>query len=237
MHEHALKVWDRSEMKTVKDHHDLYLECDVLLLADVFQKIRNSSLKNYGLSLSHYLSAPALSWDGMLNMTKVELELISDADSYLFFEKGMKGGVTCISKRYSEANNKYLKSYDPKQESKHIIYLDANNLYCYAISKYFPMGVFKWIDPKEFDINKYICNTLKGCVLEFDLEYHKELKKLHNDYPLPPDEIEIKKEMLSKYQLKISDFYNIPIGNVKNWCLTFLIKKSTCSIMRTCKFM
>ena len=78
-------------MKTVKDHHDLYLECDALLLADASEKFRNSSLKNYGLSLSHYLGAPALSWDGMLNMTKVELELISDADSYLFFEKGMKG--------------------------------------------------------------------------------------------------------------------------------------------------
>ena len=90
-----------------------------------FKKFKNS-IKNYGLCPSHYLSAPALSWDAMLLMPKVKLELISDPD--FFFEKGMRGGVSYISNRYSKAKNKYLKSYDPKQKSKHIIYLDANNL-------------------------------------------------------------------------------------------------------------
>ena len=99
----------------------LLLKCDILVLADVFEKFRNSGLKNYGLGPSHYLSTPALSWDVMLNMKKVQLELISDADMYLFFEKGMGGRVSYISKRYSKANNKYMKSYDPKQESKHYI--------------------------------------------------------------------------------------------------------------------
>ena len=80
-------------MKTMKDYQDLYLKCGVLLLADVFEKFRNNSLKNYGLCPSHYLSAPALSWDAMLNMTKVELELIPDPDMYIFFEKGTRGGV------------------------------------------------------------------------------------------------------------------------------------------------
>ena len=74
-------------MKTMKDHYDLYLNCDVLLLADVFEKFRNNSLKNNGLCPSHYLRAPALSWDAMLNMTKVKLELITDPDRYIFFEK------------------------------------------------------------------------------------------------------------------------------------------------------
>ena len=86
-YEHILNVWNKFEMKTMKDFHDLYLKCDVLLLADVFEKFRNNSLKNSGLSPSHYLSAPALSWDAMLNMTKVELELITDPDMYIFFEK------------------------------------------------------------------------------------------------------------------------------------------------------
>ena len=63
----------------------------------------------------------------MLNMINIELELISYDDMYLFFEKGMRSEVSYISKKYSKANNKYLKSYDPKQKSKHIIYLDANN--------------------------------------------------------------------------------------------------------------
>ena len=88
----------------------------------VFQKFKNSSLKNYGLCQSHYLSVLALSWATMLNIKKVELELISNVVMYLFFEKGMGGGVSFVSKRYSEVNNKYLKFYDPKQESKSIIY-------------------------------------------------------------------------------------------------------------------
>ena len=102
-------------MKTMKDYRDLYLKYDVLLIPDVFEKFGNNSSKNYGLCPSHYLSAPALSWDAMLNMKKIKLELISDPDKYIFFEKGMRGGVSYISNKYSKANNKYLKFYDPKQ--------------------------------------------------------------------------------------------------------------------------
>ena len=105
-------------MKTVKDYHNLCLKCDVLLLADVFEKLRNNSLKNYGLCPSHYLSASALSCDAMLNMKKVELKLIPDPDMFIFPEKGMRGGVSYISNRYSKANNIHLKSYDTRQESK-----------------------------------------------------------------------------------------------------------------------
>ena len=120
-YERALKAWDRSEMKTIKDYHNSYLKCDILLLANVLGKF--SCLKTYGLYLTHYLSGPSLSWDAMRNMTKVELELISDADIYLFFEKCMRDRFSYISKRYSKANNKYLKYYYLKQELKHIIYL------------------------------------------------------------------------------------------------------------------
>ena len=96
------------------------------MLADVFEKLRNNSLKNYGLFLSHYLSAPALRSDPMLNITKVELEYILDPDIYTFFERWSFFYFYMI---YSKPNNKYLKSYDPKQKSKHIIHLDTNNLY------------------------------------------------------------------------------------------------------------
>ena len=119
-YEHVLKVWNKFEIKTMKDYHDLYLKYDVLLLADVFEKFRNNSLKNYGLCPSNYLSGPALSWNAILNMTKVELELIPGPDIYIFFEKGMRGGVSYLSNRYSKASNKSLKSYDPKQESIYI---------------------------------------------------------------------------------------------------------------------
>ena len=112
-----------------------------------FEKIRNNTLKNYGLNSSRYFSAPTLSSDAILNMTKVKIEFITDPDMYIFFEKSMR--VSYVSNRYSKANNKYLKSYDPKQESKHIIYLDAKNLYGYAMSKFLPISGFKWTDSKE----------------------------------------------------------------------------------------
>ena len=84
-------------MKTIKDYHNLYLKCDVLLLADKFEKFRNNNLKNYGLCPSHYLSVPGLSWEAMLKITKIKLELIPDPDMYKLFEKGTTADVSCIS--------------------------------------------------------------------------------------------------------------------------------------------
>ena len=155
----------------MKDYHDLYLKCDVLLSANVLERFRNKSLKNYGLCSSHYLSATHLSWDAMHKITKIKLELITDPDMYIFSEKGTRDGISYISNTYIKANNKYLKSYDPKQESKHIIYLDTNSLHGYAMSKILPTSGFKWIDAEEFDLHKYTSNSTKRSVLEFDLEY------------------------------------------------------------------
>ena len=92
---------------------------------------------------------------------------------------------------------------------------NTNKLYGYAVSKFLPTSGFKWIDPKEYDLNRYTSKSWKGFVLEVDLEYPEELQELLKDYPLVPDKIEIKRKMLSGYQLKIADLYNIPIGNVK----------------------
>ena len=104
------------------------------------------------------------------------------------------------------------------------------------MSKFPPTSGFKWIDPKEFDLNRYTSNSSKECVLEVELEYPKRLRELHNDYPLPLDKVEIKREMLPEYQLKIADLYNIPIGNVKKLVPNFFMKKSVCFIMKTYNF-
>ena len=116
------------------------------------------------------MSEPGLSRDAVFKMTKVKPELIIDADMYILFEKGTRGGVSCISNRYSKAKNKYFHSYNLKQESSHVIYLDVNNLNDYAMSKFLPINEFKWINPKEIDLNKYTSISSKGCVLEVDLE-------------------------------------------------------------------
>ena len=103
-------------MKAIKYYSDLYSKSGVLLLAEVFEKIRQNSFKNYGLCPSHYLSAPDLTWDAVPKMAMIELELIPDTDMYIFFDKGIKGGTSYISNRYSKSNSKHLKSFDPKQE-------------------------------------------------------------------------------------------------------------------------
>ena len=115
---------------------------DLLLLSDVYEKFISTSLKYYNLDPCHYLSAPGLPWDAMLKMTKVELEKISDPDKYIFIEKGMRGGISYINKRYSKANNEYCSDYDSKKPKKYITYLDMNNLYGYAISQYLPYANF-----------------------------------------------------------------------------------------------
>ena len=146
----------------MKVYHDLHLRFDTLLLADVFEKFRNNILKNYGLCTSHYLSAPGLSWNVMHKMQKLELELIPYPDMCIFFEKDKRGETSYISNGYSNANDKCLKSSDPKQEPKHIIYLDTKYLYAYAMSKFLATSRFKWTDPKQSGLNKYTRTSSKG---------------------------------------------------------------------------
>ena len=112
-------------MKNMGDYHHLYLQTDVLLLADVFEKFINRSLEFYKLDPSYYFSPPGLSWDAAWKMTQIKLKLIYDIDKYNFVEKGLRGGMSYISKRVREANNKYIKNYDPVKEIKYIKYLDA----------------------------------------------------------------------------------------------------------------
>ena len=111
------------------EYHELYLKTDVLLLADVFEIFRGVCMENYELDPCWYHTAPGLAWDACLKKTGVQLELLSDIDMLLMIERGIRGGVSMIPTRYSKANNKYMKNFDPTQESKFIQYLDANNLY------------------------------------------------------------------------------------------------------------
>lgn len=144
-YEHAKEVWETFEMKTFSEYHNLYLETDVLLLADVFENFRDLCQKEYKLDPAWYYTAPGLSWDALLKYTKIELELLKDQNMLLFFEEGLRGGVSTISNRYAKANNKYMIVYNEKEEIKYIIYLDANNLYGWAMSRPLPVGWFKWM--------------------------------------------------------------------------------------------
>ena len=139
-------------METLQDYHDLYLKTDVLLLADVFENFRDVCQENYGLDPAWYYTAPGIAWDAALKVTKVELELLADPDMLLMIEKGIRGGVSMISTRYGKANNPYMgDSYDPNQPTKYISYLDANNLYGWAMCKPLPTHGLEWMVQDELN--------------------------------------------------------------------------------------
>ena len=152
----------------------------------------------------------------MLKMTGVKLEKISDIDKYLFIEKGLRGGISYIAKRYAKANNKYMKNYDPTKPSIYISYLDMNNLYGWAMSGYLPYGGFKWLkNVDNFDVNSVSEKSPIVYILNVDLKYSDELHVLHNDYPLAPEKLAIPYDMLSDYCKKLADKYEIKISDVK----------------------
>ena len=218
-YKHAQNVWNAFSLDNMGNYHNLYLKSDILLLADVFENFRKTCLQYYKLDPCHYFTSPGFSWDAMLKMTNIKLELMTDIDMFQFIEKGMRGGISYIANRYGKANNKYMKSYNKKTPSKYIMYLDANNLYGWAMSQYLPTGGFRWMTEKQFnniDLAKYKEDSDKGLihVLEVDLEYPQKLHNLHNDYPLGPEKIKVTKDMLSDYCQKIASKYNISTGLV-----------------------
>ena len=215
---HAQNVWKTFKLKNMGEYHDLYLKSDVLLLADVFENFRKTCLEYYKLDPCHYFTSPGLSWDAMLKMTDIKLELMVDVDMFQFIEKGMRGGISYIANRYGKGNNKYMKSYDKTKPSKYIMYLDANNLYGWAMSQYLPTGGFRWMTEKQINkinLSTYKEDSKKGLILEVDLEYPRELHDLHNDYPLAAERVRVNEDMLSEYCKKIATKYNISTGLVQ----------------------
>ena len=135
---------------------------------------------------------------------------------HLFIEKGLRGGISYIAKRYAKANNKYMNDYDPKNQSTFISYLDMDNLYGWAMSEYLPYEGFNWLkNVDEFDVMSVSEKRRIGYLLEVNLEYPDELHELHNDYPLAPEKLAVSSDMLSKYCKKIADKYEIKVGDVK----------------------
>ena len=216
-YKHAQNVWNTINLKNMGEYHDLYLQSDILLLTDVFENFRKTCLEYYKLDPCHYFTSPGLSWDAMLKMTDIKLELMTDVDMFQFIEKGLRGGISYIANRYGKANNKYMKDYKKDKPSKYIMYLDANNLYGWAMSQYLPTGGFKWLKQNKIDnldLKKYDKENKKGIILEVDLEYPEKLHDLHNDYPLAPEKVKVTDNMLSNYCKKIADKYNISTGLV-----------------------
>ena len=116
----------------------------------MFENFRNKCLEIYELDPVYFVSAPGLAWQVCLKKTEVKLELLTDYDMILMIEKGIRGGICQATHRYAKANNKYMKNYDKNIESSYIEYLDANNLYGWAMSQKLPINGFKWVKQKSY---------------------------------------------------------------------------------------
>ena len=215
-YEHAHNVWGTFGCNTMRDYMNLYVMTDVTLLADVMTTHRTMCKEKYHLDPLHSYTLPGYAWQSMLKMTGIELELITDANMYAFFENSVRGGISVISHRLGQANYKQMDAdgyygypYDPNQPNRRLMYLDANNQYGWAMSEYLPQKGFRWMDEEELaDVFDRVRNKDKhirpdapvGYTLEvsghFPPETHDEL----DEYPPMPERYCATEDMLSGVQ-------------------------------------
>ena len=176
------------------EYHDLYLKTDVLLLSNVFETFRDTCLEYYKLDPAHFYTSPGLAWQACLKKTGIKLELLIDPDMLYMFERGIRGGIAQVVYRYAKANNKYMGNPDEKEDSSLLQYLDANNLYGWAMIQKLPTDGFKRINiVKPGKIGRFVRHSNEGYLLEIDISYAKELHDLHNDFPFMCEKMKINK--------------------------------------------
>ena len=245
---HAKNVWKVYKCKTFKDYHNLYLKTDVLILADAFEQFRNFFLKHHNIDPCYCFSAPGLTWQCGLKYTGVKLELLTDSDMLLMFEKGIRGGFSgVLGPRHVKAFNKYTSNYNKDYKilddnealecikilkeggdfndllkEKFLLYLDANNLYGWAMSQKLPTGDFKWEEEENYYKN---IPEGRGCLVECDLKYTGTCKKKTMKYPLAPEHLVATEDMLSDYQLNLLEKQDTKLGKTEKLFLTLYNKK------------
>ena len=247
-YDYAQRVWTAFGCRTFEDYLKLYLASDVCQLADVFQNFRSMCSGNYDLDPAYFVSAPQLAWNSMLKMQNLELELISDPEMYRMIQPNIRGGICHASGRYARANNKYMGAlYRPNEPESFIMYIDATNLYGYAMSQELPFSDFEWLTEAQHReaeaaltsddwlvtlrfLNskaRYFAELARAVdavgpldpplrtdikldtayIFEVDLEYPANIHDRDDDYPLAPELLEIKTEMLSEKQLRLRRLY------------------------------
>jgi hypothetical protein len=236
-YQQAQQAWHLFNCQNMEDYTRVYVALDVLLLASVFERFRATCLHpefGYGLDPAHFLTAPSLSWSAMLfrnYQQGIRIENMTDFNMLLMVEKGIRGGMCQVSHPFANANFKgmnpfndsTLPCFNPYEPEQHILYLDANNLYGWAMSQPLPLGDYVWEKETETASNDqqqnlvwfnkdmqlvsaHICQLDPqgdyGWILEVDLDYPSHLHDLHNDYPLCPDR---KHVLPSPYTLQLAE--------------------------------
>ena len=220
------------EKKTLGCYHDTYLRTDVLLLADVFEIFPNTCLKRYKLDPAHFYTASGLAWQALLKTAaeycehekrhdcevcpdEFRLELLTDIDMLLMVEKGIRSRITQALEHYVKANNEYMKDlYNPDEESIYLQYLDANNLYGWAMVQNLPTHGFLWKDAEDFTpekIDELVKKGKRGYLLEVDVKYPKELHENHNELPFLVKKMKIGREKKLVPNLKDKKEYVVHI--------------------------
>ena len=217
-YEHAKNVFEKFNCKNLLDYSILYLKTDICHLSDVFQKFSDFAYKTYELDPRHSFTLPGFSWQSMLKMTKIELELISDPDMYLYLMDTIRGGISVCNKKHVIADNKYID--ENTKNNKYLMYLDANNLYGVSMIQSLPYKNFKWSNDLTLD-------KIQTGIYEVDLEIPKELHDKFKDYPLAPEIKNIPENNLSKYQTYLNNKLNIKYNEKdKKLILDLLPKKN-----------
>ena len=194
---HAINVWNTFNISNLGEYHDLYVKLDTALLANVFKNFRDKHIEIDKLDPAYFLTTPGLSWWTCLKKTGVKLELLTDENMFLMYEKGIRGVMCHVTCKYVEANNKYMKNYDKNKELTFLMYVDANNLYGWAMSKNLSVDSFKWVDylmmfTEDF-IKGYDEESDIGYLLLADIEYPKTLRMLRSELPFLPDRMKVNK--------------------------------------------
>ena len=215
---HAKNVFEKFKCENLLDYSILYLKTDICHLSDVFQKFSNFAYETYELDPRHSYTLPGFSWQSMLKMTKIELELISDPDMYLFLMDTIRGGISVCNKKHVIADNKYIN--ETTKNNKYLMYLDANNLYGVSMIQSLPYKNFKWSD-------NLTLNKIQTGIYEVDIEIPTNLHNKFKDYPLAPEIKSIPENNLSEYQNYLNNKLNIKYNEKdKKLILDLLPKKN-----------
>ena len=222
-HNFALEVYNAFKCKSLGDYHDIYLQTDMFLLDDIFQKFREVCMQVYKLDPAHFYSAPNLSWDAMLITTGVKLELLQDIDQLLFFEKGIRGGINGLGAlRHFEANNKYLENFNSKEESTFGAFFYVISLYAGTMQKEMLVGGYQWCT--EVSLAQILATPSDsdfGYFDEVDLAYPPAIHDIHNDLPLAPEKIKIPTEWRSDY----ANSFGLNVGSTTEKLVETLLDK------------
>ena len=226
----AMEVWKEFKCHNLRDYMEVYLRADILLLADIFENFRSRCMTDYELDPVFYYSLAHYSFDAFLRFSNVTFELLTDINMYLYISEAIRGGVSMVCGRRSHVENKYTREdIDPK-ESAYILYLDANNLYGYAMCESVPYADFHWVeDLDEFQLD-YIMSLPSdgeyGYIYEVSFRYPRHLHDDHVDLPLAPHRKKVPYNDLSPVARLICDKHNLKRSTNTPKLMTTLEDKS-----------